>query len=172
MYVGRLDGWKGAQTLCEAAQFLSDTIQVIVVGGEPHQVESFKSRYPKILFLGFVPYEKIAHIQAAADVLVLPNTGKDAVSQKFTSPLKLFTYMASGKPIVASDLPSIREVLDDQACYFVTPDDVQALAQGVEHVLRDTDAAQKAARAKTLVTSYTWDMRAQKILAAIQSYAR
>lgn len=103
--------------------------------------------------------------QAAADVLVLPNTGTDETSVRFTSPLKLFTYMASGRPIVASDLPSIREVLDEQSAYLVTPDDAQALARGITRALSDTGG--RSARAFQLVQRYSWDERARGILAAL-----
>jgi glycosyltransferase involved in cell wall biosynthesis len=102
---------------------------------------------------------------AAADALVLPNTALDIISARFTSPLKLFAYMASGKPILASDLPSIREVLDDTCAYFFTPDDAQNLARGVEKVLSDaTGAAERGHEAREKVKAYSWKARAARIL--------
>ena len=61
-------------------------------------------------FTGLVPPAEVAAQLRAADVLVLPNPAS-AISSAFTSPLKLFEYMAAGRPIVATDLPSMREVL-------------------------------------------------------------
>ena len=139
-------------------------LKFVIIGGEHEQVTSLQSKYPRVRFLGFRPYRELADNQAAADVLILPNTGKDEISALFTSPLKLFTYMASGRPIVASDLPSIREVLDESCAYFVPPDDAQALARAIAAALKDSAAQQKAARARELVVSYTWAARAKKIL--------
>ncbi len=169
LYIGRLDGWKGTETLCQASALLSDDIRIAVIGGEEAHVQKLRSTYPKVLFVGYRPYKEVADNQAAADVLVLPNTAKDIISAELTSPLKLFTYMASGKPIVASDLPSIREVLDDESCYFAKPDDAQSFADTITEACAHTQAsAQKALAAQRLVAGYTWLARAQKILATIQ----
>jgi glycosyltransferase involved in cell wall biosynthesis len=170
LYIGRLDGWKGIETLCEAAALLnasSQDILVVVIGGEPAQIEAFKKKYPQVLFLGFRPYRELANNQAAGDVLVLPNTAKNENSARYTSPLKLFTYMASGRPIIASDLPSIREVLDDESAYFFIPDDAQSLTNNILIALDTTAALEKAQKASELVKKYTWESRAQSILQAL-----
>lgn len=162
MYIGRLDGWKGVDTLLEASKLLNNEVIVVIVGGEPAQVEKLSLTYPGVTFLGARPYRELSDTMAAADVLVLPNTGKSEISAKFTSPLKLFAYMASGIPIVASDLPSIREVLDEDAVVFFPPDDATGLAQGVRHALQSDRG--RAERALALVEAYTWRSRAQHIL--------
>lgn len=167
MYVGRLDGWKGSETLLEASLLLPPDVLVVIVGGEDAQIAHLRPRYPRVHFTGFRPYRDIAHTQAASDVLIIPNTGRDPVSARFTSPLKLFTSMASGKPIVASDLPSIREVIDEESAFFFSPDDPRSLARTIMHALGDEAAAEKAARARRIVASYTWSARAQKILQAL-----
>lgn len=168
MYIGRLDGWKGSETLLESSSVLPDDVQVVIIGGEHEQVVALRSKYPRARFLGFRPYRELANNQAAADVLILPNTGKDEISARFTSPLKLFTYMASGRPILASDLPSIREVLDESCAYFVPPDDAQALTRTITEVLEDPASQQKAAHAREKVALYTWLERAKRILNALQ----
>ncbi|MDQ5955135.1 MAG: Group 1 glycosyl transferase [Patescibacteria group bacterium] len=163
MYIGRLDGWKGVGTLLEASKQL-ESVHVVIIGGEEGQVHELQERYPNVQFLGYRPYAELANNQVAADVLVLPNTATDETSVRFTSPLKLFTYMASKRPIVASDLPSLREVLDEESAYFVVPDDTSDLARGIMHALTDGEAAQKANQARTNVERYTWRSRAESIV--------
>jgi glycosyltransferase involved in cell wall biosynthesis len=165
LYIGRLDGWKGVGTLFRAAALLPEDIEVVVIGGEEHQVKEYKKKYPTIHFLGARPYRELANNQAVADVLVLPNTGKDEVSSRFTSPLKLFSYMAAGKPIVASDLPSLHEVVDEESAFFFIPDDPSSLAEAVKRALREP--GQKGERARHLVEHYSWDTRAEAILSYI-----
>lgn len=162
MYIGRLDGWKGVDTLLEASKLLVDDVLLVIIGGEAAQVEKLSLRYPNVRFLGFRPYRELSENMAAADVLILPNTGKNDISAKFTSPLKLFAYMASGIPIVASDLPSVREVLDESSAFLFRPDDAAALVLGVRQALEDGNA--QAERALVLVKGYTWNRRAQSIL--------
>ncbi len=169
LYIGRVDGWKGTDTLLQAAALLPNIV-VAIIGGEPKQLETLKARYPQVRFLGFRPYKEIANNEAAADVLVLPNTGKDETSVRFTSPLKLFTYMAAGKPIVASDLPSIREIVSEQEAFLVKADDPAALAAAVAQALTEADdAATRAAAAKSKVSQYTWAMRAKRIVQHVNS---
>jgi glycosyltransferase involved in cell wall biosynthesis len=94
------------------------------------------------------------------------------IASYFTSPLKLFEYMASGKPIVASDLPAIREVLSHNTnSILVPPDNPEALAGGVRYILENPAMGEKIARQAAVdVLSYTWDERTKKIMDFIRSY--
>ena len=101
----------------------------------------------------------------AADVLVLPNSGKEKISRIYTSPLKMFEYMAAGVPIVASDLPSIREVLSEKTAFLFEADDARDLAEKIEMVLENKEGAgERARKALKEVKKYNWEERAGKIL--------
>ncbi len=170
LYVGRLDGWKGADTLLEASKKLPSDILVAIIGGEREQVARYKRCILRRGFLVIIRIAKLPNNQAAADALVLPNTARDTTSARFTSPLKLFTYMASGKPIVASDLPSLREVISDETAFFVEPDNADALAEGIKEVIdHKEESARRAERARRDVEQYTWEARAKNILAFLAS---
>ncbi len=170
LYIGGQGGWKGTDTLYAAAEKLPKDVIVAVIGGKKEDVPTLSERHPRVLFFGPRPYTELADNQAAADVLILPNTGASEISVRFTSPLKLFTYMASGVPIVTSDLPSIREVVDEESALFVPADDPHALAEGIMQVLGNTeDAARRAAAARALIPRYTWAKRAERILAFLKA---
>ena len=149
-----------------------DTI-VVFVGGSSEDVIPFKKTYgtdPRIRIVGQRPHKEIPLYLKAADLLVLPNTGKEAVSRWYTSPVKLFEYMASGRPIVAADLPSIRDVLNETNAVLVPPDDPEALAKAIMDLCINVDHADRIARqARNDVEQHTWDQRAQTILGFIQS---
>ena len=105
-----------------------------------------------------------------ADVLVLPNSAKEAISALYTSPLKLFEYMASRKPIVASNLPSIREVLNEKNSILVRPDDAWALVGGIKKALEDIVLSGRISQAAfENAREYTWEKRAAKIIRFIQN---
>lgn len=170
MYTGHLYGWKGVDTLAAAVHYLPETVRVVLVGGTAVDVAAFRQRYAalisagRILAVGHRPHVEMPLWQKAADVLVLPNTAKEDISKYYTSPMKLFEYMASDRPIVASDIPSIREVVDDATVVFVSADDPKALADGILRALSDTLAsAQMARRAFEKVRSNTWEARAVEI---------
>lgn len=159
LYIGDFGGWKGTDTLFEASNHLSGEVTVVAIGGKTDQLPGFKKKFPKVRFLGPRPYSELPQNQAAANVLVLPNTAKNSISAKFTSPLKLFTYMASGKPIVASDIPSIREVLPEGGAYWCKPDDAKDLARAIERAAKDPNAHERASVARHAATRYTWEAR-------------
>ena len=164
LYIGRLDGWKGTDTLLEASQYFDTGVQLAIIGGDPAHVAELHTRFPHVLFLGYRPYDELPDNQAAADVLVVPNTGKSEISVRFTSPLKLIAHMASRRPVVASDLPSIREITGDDAALLVPADDPRALAAGVQKVLADPLLGERLAkRAHERIASYTWSVRAERI---------
>lgn len=164
MYIGLLDEWKGYRTLLDASNLLHDVL-VVIVGGRDEHIKKLRNEYPKAVFLGFKPYKDLAKYQRAADVLVIPNSAKKTISKYFTSPLKLFAHMASGVPIVASDLPSLREVLDESMAYFFTPDDSVSLARVVKKAIEDYgEGVEKTQKLVFTSKGYSWENRAQKIL--------
>jgi glycosyltransferase involved in cell wall biosynthesis len=172
LYAGHLYARKGADTLAHSA-VLEPEITFVFVGGTPNDLAGFQKRWGKvhnITIVGHVAHEKIPLYLRSADVLVLPNSGRDEDSARFTSPMKLFEYMASGTPIVASAVPAIEEVLTGEEAILVAPDSAHALAQGIEAVFADQPQAQSRAQsALTKVKKYTWGKRADSILAALRS---
>jgi glycosyltransferase involved in cell wall biosynthesis len=83
--------------------------------------------------------------------------------------MKLFEYMASGTPIVASNVPAIREILDEESAYFVEPDNPAALAGGIEKALNDAASFERAKRARGRAENYTWLARAKRILSGLEN---
>jgi glycosyltransferase involved in cell wall biosynthesis len=170
-YAGHLYPWKGVDLVIEAVAALPDTRGIIVGGHEGERdlarVKAFASELDcasRVTFTGLIPPPQVAAALARADVLVLPNRAS-AISNEFTSPLKLFEYMASGRPIVASGLPSLREVLrDGENALLVEPGNPQAFVAAIVRV-RDEEmlGARLAARAREDVRDFTWARRAERL---------
>ena len=157
--------------MLEASKLLPDEIQMVIIGGEAKQTAHLKKEYPQVIFLGFRPYRELAENLAAADILLLPNTGRNEISALFTSPLKLFAYMASKKTIIASDLPSLREILNEENAYLVAPDDEFALEKSVKSALNQKEISEsKANSAYQDIQKYTWRARADKIINFIKQW--
>jgi glycosyltransferase involved in cell wall biosynthesis len=127
----------------------------------------------RIVVTGQVAPADVLPRLAAADVLVLPNTAS-AISERYTSPLKLFEYLTLGRPIVASDLPAIREVLaDGRTALLVPPGDPRALAHALTRVATDDALAMRlGAAAAALASEYTWARRAERLERALTEAAR
>lgn len=168
LYAGHLYEWKGAHILAEAAKSLDDRCVVVFVGGTERDIDQYKKRYSNrvnLLFLGWQPHKEIPLYLKAADLLVLPNSGKEEISRIYTSPLKLFEYMASGKPIVASDLPSIREILTEETAFFARPDNPESLTAVINEVISNTSEGEERAKRALLESArYSWKARARTIM--------
>jgi glycosyltransferase involved in cell wall biosynthesis len=170
-YAGHLYAWKGVDVLLRAIALLPG-VRGLVVGG--HAAEPDLARLKalaselgiadRVTFTGLVDPEKVPDELARATVLALPNPAS-AISTRFTSPLKLFEYMAAGRAIVASDLPAIREVLHHESdALLVPPGDPAALAGAIRRLVDDPGlAARLAAAALAAVPDYGWDRRAERL---------
>lgn len=171
VYVGSFYAWKGIYVLAEAAKILSEDVLIVAVGGKENELKEIQKYLDTRRIINF---KTTGYIQdaakrdlyrAAADVLVLPNTSKEKISELYTSPLKLFSYMAARRPIVVSDLPSLREMLNESNAVLVKPDSPHDLADGIRKVISNPEWADKlSARAFADVQDHTWDKRAEKIL--------
>ncbi|WP_284010528.1 glycosyltransferase family 4 protein [Haloarcula pelagica] len=172
-YVGSLQAWKGVDTLIGAARMLTDVTICIVGGWETQQAELRRRAGPipsNVRLVGHVEPEVVPRHLYASDVLVIPNTATDTLASRYTSPLKLFEYMAAERPIVASDIPAIREIVGEREVYFAAPDDPAALARTVETVLSAPDAPDRARQARERVIElHTWTRRAETIMAVLDS---
>lgn len=173
LYAGHLYERKGVYTLADTISLLQD-VTFVFVGGIDSDIASFRSCYAKqknILVIGRKSHQDIPYYLKAADVVILPNSAKDSSSERYTSPMKLFEYMASGTPIVASDVTATREILNENNATLVLSDNVNALADGIKSVLSDSaDAKKRSNQALSDVKNmYTWDKRADSIISFIKA---
>lgn len=171
MYTGSLDyyhSWKGVDVLAEAALLDGDTKNhYVFVGGRPEEAELFQKKYNSnnIKIVGYVAHDKVPIYLQAADVLVLPNKAGEKISEYYTSPMKMFEYMASRRPIVASDLPSVREIVGDDDAKLVEPNSPKDLLDGIHEVLdSQSRTVDKIENAYDKATRNSWDKRASAIL--------
>ncbi|MBX4197914.1 glycosyltransferase [Candidatus Parcubacteria bacterium] len=164
--------WKGVNVLLDAAKKLNDDYITVLVGGSKKEIAAIKEKYPSntIICTGHRPHNDIPYYLKASDVLVIPNQKGDIISERFTSPMKLFEYMASGVPIVASQLPSLEEILSSHNSVLVQSDNVQALADAIKHITTDPLFAEDIQRqALRDVHQYTWDHRADVIYSFLKT---
>jgi glycosyltransferase involved in cell wall biosynthesis len=170
-YAGHLYAWKGVDVLLDALARVPDAHGLIVGGHEAEpdlaRVRALAARLgieSRVTFTGLVDPGRVPELLSRATVLALPNPAS-AISTRSTSPLKLFEYMAAGRAIVASDLPSIREVLhDDVDAMLVTPGDAEALAAAIRRLIRDPALAERLARAAfESAPHFGWDRRAARL---------
>jgi glycosyltransferase involved in cell wall biosynthesis len=170
LYSGQLYSWKGADILAKASKYLDDNFLTVFVGGTLPWLSKFQEEYnyKNILILPMQNRELVPIFLKSADILIIPNTGKQKISSLYTSPLKLFEYMASNRPIIASDIPSLREILNENNAIFFESDNEKSLAEKINltmNALPDSD--KKANQALKDVYKYTWDKRAENIIKAI-----
>jgi glycosyltransferase involved in cell wall biosynthesis len=178
-YIGRfrtLEMEKGIPELVEAMGDLSSVNGaeplLLCVGGPMDAVPTYLELARRIgipqdrlRFVDRVPNIEVPYWIRAFDVALAPFPWVDHYAY-FMSPLKLFEYMATGVPILATDLPSIREVLrHGENAWLVPPSNPKALAEGIRHLLENPALAERLAQqARKDVRQYTWKRRAAVIL--------
>lgn len=167
LYTGHLYRWKGVDTLAEAAKFLPEVLFVFVGGVRP-ELQSFTTKYKKysnIIVRPSVERSIIPTYLKSADGLALPNSERETISAKYTSPIKMFEYMAAQKPIVASDLPSVREVLNEQNCFFAEADNPESFAETIREIFSNQKLAENVVQNSfRKAKQYTWQAKARNIL--------
>lgn len=175
VYIGHLYTWKGADILISVAEYLKKynvNFLIWIVGGTDKDIEILeRGIHPQVVpFIypsGSVPHKDVAKILVAADCAILTGKETDIVSAKYTSPLKMFEYMASGCPIVAQDLPSFREVLNESNSIIAKAGNAEDLADQINWVFDENNKEEVEKRAKKAfedVQNYTWKKRAEMII--------
>lgn len=148
LYSGNLEPYQGVDVLLQAAPEVREA-WFVFMGGQPAEIEALKARaagdVARALFVGQRPPSDLASFLALADVLVSPRLHGE------NTPFKVYTYLASGKPLVATRLPTHTQLMDDSIAVLVEPTPA-GLAGGIRAVLADpVQAAQRAARGRALI---------------------
>ncbi len=151
LYTGTFEQYQGLDLLLDASVRLAARVPdaaVLVVGGAPEQVEALEARAramgAPLVFTGQRPPADIPHFVDACDVLVSPRISGT------NTPLKIYSYLRSGRPIVATNLRTHTQVLTPESSELVEPT-ADALADGLSRMLLDkAEAARVAAGARQL----------------------
>ena len=174
-YIGRLHTMnqeKGVGTLIQALVGVPD-VTLALVGGPDDMVATYREQWltlglppERFLYQPHVPPDAVPLHMAALDVCAMPRPFTTHFAYH-TSPLKLFEYMASGRAIVATDLPGWADVVTDNVnALLVPPSDVPALVAALRRLQADPALRERLgtqAREDALAC-YTWGARAQRIL--------
>ena len=171
VYAGSLFPWKGAADLVAAASSLPGC-DIEIIGGEPSRIRELQALAPKtgaeLRFSGHLPHAQAMQHLLIACIAVLPN--RPDIDSAFTSPIKLFEYMAAGCAIVVSDLPPMREILDEEDAMWTTPGNPQSIAAAIAALVQDPARARHLGeRVRTKSERFTWQARAARISAVLAS---
>ncbi len=179
IYTGSWETWKGVDVLIKAfARVLKKAANcklILVGGGEDdlikarELIKNLEICAERILLVGFISQFEVVKYLKISDIGVIPTIRKSE-GIRYTSPLKLFEYMASGLAVVASDLPSIREILTDEEAAFFEPESEYDLAEKLTDLVDDRMKTERmgllmAARVK----DFTYEERCRRVTEVIDS---
>ena len=161
------------ETIDAAKHLLSDfpTLHFYFVGGPCEREASYRARIEsrsipqnRFSFLDRQPVADLPLWLKASDMLLMPHPRNDFYSF-YVSPLKMFEYMASRRPIVGSKLPAIEEILTDgEHALLAEPGDPASIAANIRRLLENPGLGERlAGKAFGRVARYTWDERAKRI---------
>lgn len=180
VYVGTWGGWKGTDTLLQAMRLL-EGFKLVVVGSTATEAggasnESRVESLPgdRLSLKGYLPPGDVMPFLTSQDftaaVITLP-AARFSEPFFFTCPLKLFQYLAAGIPVVASDVPALREILKHREnAFLVRPDDPESLAEAIKTVAFDRQLA-LTLRQNGLEAArrHTWQKRAEKLASFLRA---
>lgn len=175
LYVGNLESYQGIDRLLGAFQLLrpDEPCHLAVIGGNPDAVEAYRRNAAergiedRVRFLGHRPLGALGHYLRQADVLCSPRL------KGVNTPMKIYAYMAAGRGILATDIPSHSQVLD-RDCALLVPAEPLAMADGLRHLISDEPrraalGANAAARAQALYSPAAYAERLARAYATISS---
>lgn len=171
MYTGSLFEGRGIDTIIDAVNLLNDHNSILyIIGGNNKEIRRWQNYEAKretktiVKFLGFIQNSKIPLYHKAADILIAPYSLK-CNNIQWMSPIKLFEYMASNVPIIASNVKRIKHICNKGECLFFKESDPQDLAEKIRILLNDKDLGlDLSERAYKTVQNYTYEKRCQKII--------
>lgn len=171
VYAGHINLTKGMDTVLGMARREPRALFVLVGSEGRGVVEALARRHENVRIVPWQPFDTVAQYLLAADVLLQPPS---RVPLKWVGntvlPMKLFLYLAAARPIIAPDLPDMRELLlHEHNALLVPPGDEEAAAHALRRVLDDPGLAERlSAAARATSEGLTWDARARHVLGFLQ----
>ncbi len=146
LYVGNLVHYQGIDLLLESISRLNlDNFVLAIIGGKAEDINKYKAMAKelnivnKVYFLGPRPLSQLPFYLSQADVLISPRIkGKN-------TPMKIYSYLASGKPVLATDIYSHTQVLTKENSYLVKPDP-QSMAEGLKTLINNPELRERIGR--------------------------
>lgn len=173
---------KGVRELIDAAAFFKDREHAPlfwIVGG-PQKWQKIYEEHARSLglderivrFQGHIDAAAVPSALAACDLCIYPAPKTNhEYFMRDTSPLKLFEYLAAGRPVVCADIPPIRDVVDDDSARLFAPGDARTLADAVTDVLQHPEkASSMIEHGKTIAEEHSWEKRMERIFATLPSH--
>jgi glycosyltransferase involved in cell wall biosynthesis len=171
-YAGGLGAWKGVDLLLEAAALVPE-LRLEVLGGKKggadwQRLKTLAARLDlggRLVMRPRAGQDAVRELLARAGIAVWPGTGRQRIAAEFTSPLKLFEYLAAGCAVIAPKVPAAESVLTHgQDALLFEPDDAGFLADALRQLTGDGECAKALSRAgRQLARKYTWRARAEII---------
>lgn len=160
---------KGLCHMVRALKSLPEDVEMVFVGGSKEHIEEYRELAKKenvadrCIFIKRQPFEKVIEYEIALDALCIPYPNKHHF-REYGFPMKIWEYLASGRPLIFSNLAIMSEVLGSRATAF-KPEDPDSLAKSVRTIYENQKVAEeKAAKNTEDVLLYTWEKRATHIL--------
>lgn len=175
-YMGHLYPGRGVEEILTSAAKLPE-IDFHIVGGTENDINHWKNQVNlrNVYFHGFVKPAEVYLYRNMCDVLLAPykatgvfSAGGKEDSSQYMNPIKVIEYMSSRKAILASDLPPLREILDDDRAILVNPSSSDGWTEGILRLL-DSELRNKIALQsfKYFKSNLTWAARAKKMVEGI-----
>jgi glycosyltransferase involved in cell wall biosynthesis len=176
-WIGSFGEWHGAEVLIRALPRMDSSVRALMIGEGPERVQcqqlaSDLGVSQRVMWRGQVPHIEALALLSSCDVLASPHVPLPGDTPFFGSPTKIFEYMALGRPIVASRLGQIGEVLDDgRTALLVTPGEPDELAERISDLLRAPDLGEALARSarEEAESRHRWRGRVETILQGLGS---
>ncbi len=169
-YTGQFTGWKNIELLFKALALLDERFTLRIAGGKGDEasrklIEDLTARHGlegRVDYRGFVaPESLVPEVIDGSSVLALP-LGDNMESRWFTSPMKLFEYMATGIPVVAVDMPSVRLITGGDAVYL-SENEPGSFAGAIMSAVTSPDREERVERMNAIGRRYTYEKRAAAI---------
>jgi glycosyltransferase involved in cell wall biosynthesis len=176
LYVGHIEKWAGIEQIISAANIIKSTnpeIKFLFVGEGMLYTEFKNLRHENLIFVGLQPYAKVPEFIACSNVAI--SIFPPSITSHAASPLKVFEYMAMGKPIITTDIAGLKNVLINNKNGIIIPsDDPRLIAEAILNLKNSEQIASGLGEnaLKTIRRQYTWDESAKKLKSLCTNYIK
>jgi len=167
LYAGTLEHYQGIDLLIKASNLIDDNIGILVLGGNKSQIKEIKNKFKlnedKIKFLGKVEKRDVANFTEATDILLSPR------KKGTNTPLKIYSYLKSGKPVVATKILSHTQILDKNIAILVSPSP-EGIKQGIKKALTQDGKKISKNAFEFAKKNFTYDRYIKKVTNSIEIF--